>query len=94
MNQKINCEKKVGRFFRSPTLDTVKMVESTIKEFSGEFKKTEIWNRLPRKVMWSTFSVVLDYLEEFNRIVLGGDGVITYIWDANGVEKYLKRKAY
>ena len=61
--QIINMEK----IFRSPTLETVKMVEVTIKDNSGEFKKTQIWERLPRKIMWPTYLIILDYLEGENK---------------------------
>ena len=36
-------------FARSPTLDTVIMVEKTIEKYSGEFNRTELWKNLPRK---------------------------------------------
>lgn len=38
-------------FIRSPTLDTVLMVERTIENHSGEFNRTELWKNLPKKVM-------------------------------------------
>ena len=31
---------------RSPTLETIKMVEETISEYNGEFKKTQIFLHL------------------------------------------------
>src|SRR3989339_803621 len=51
-------------FARSPTLDTVVMAEKTIEKYSGEFGKTEIWKKLPKKVMWQTYLLVIDYLLE------------------------------
>lgn len=42
-------------FVRSPTLDTVLMVEGTIEENSGEYNRTELWKKLPRKVMLADF---------------------------------------
>ena len=53
--------KERSLFIRSPTLETVLMVEQTIDKYSGEFNKTELWKRLPRKVMWQTYLVILDY---------------------------------
>ena len=51
-------------FVRSPTLDTVIMVERLIEEHSGGFNRTELWKSLPKQVMWQTYYVViLDYLE-------------------------------
>lgn len=36
---------------RSPTLQTVLMVEKFIEENSGEYKKTDLFKNLPKKVM-------------------------------------------
>jgi len=82
------------RTLRSPTLETVSMVEKIIEEHSGEFKKTELWAILPRKVMWSTFTTILSYLEEINKIVISGEGIITYIWNPMLVNKVRSRKSY
>ena len=87
-----NTEGHEVRMFRSPTLETVKMVEKTIHKYSGEFKKTQLWQKLPRKVMWPTYLVILDYLEEINRIVISGNGVITYIWNPELAKRYLAKK--
>ena len=72
---------------RSPTLQTVLMVEKFIDENSGEYKKTELFNNLPRKVMWQTFQVIMEYLEETLRIVYDKEGFVVYIWNP----KFLKR---
>ena len=92
--QVINEDKQGVRIFRSPTLETVKMVESMIKDNSGEFKKTQIWEKLPRKIMWPTYLTILDYLEEINKIITGDDGIITYIWNPILLKKVLHRKHY
>ena len=52
---------------RSPKLQTVLMVEEFIKENSGEFKKTGLLDRLPRKVIWNKFQIIIRYLEESYR---------------------------
>lgn len=87
-------EKRVVKLFRSPTLETVYMVEQTIKSNSGEFKKTQIWEKLPRKIMWPTYLVILQYLEDINKIITGEDGVITYIWNPVLLKRVLSRKRY
>ena len=94
LKNKNNEERKIVRFFRSPTLETVKMVEEIIKKYSGEFKKTQIWEKLPRKVMWPTYLIILDYLEDSNKIIISDKRIITYIWNPKGVRKYLTRKEY
>lgn len=83
---------KNNLFVRSPTLDTVLMIESTIEKYSGEFNRTEIWKRLPRKVMWQTFLIVLDYLENINKIAFDRNGTIAYIWNPKLLKMLSKRK--
>ncbi len=89
-----NEVKRISRLFRSPTLETVKMVELTIKRYSGEFKKTQLWERLPRKVMWPTYLLILDYLEEINKIIISEDGIVTYIWNPKLAKMVRFRKSY
>lgn len=79
---------------RSPTLDTVLMVEKTIDKFSGEFNRTELWKKLPKKVMWQTYLIILDYLEKINKIGIAKNGVIVYIWSPEVAKRYMKRKTY
>ena len=76
---------------RSPTLQTVLMVEKFIEENSGEFTKTQVFNNLPKKVMWQTFQVIMEYLERSYRIVIEKDGVVTYIWNPKFYEKIKNR---
>lgn len=78
-------------FVRSPTLDTVLMVEKTIEEYSGEFNRTELWKHLPKKVMWQTFLVILDYLQEINKIAVDREGKIGYIWNPNLAKRLRQR---
>ncbi|MBN1644644.1 hypothetical protein JW851_01210 [Candidatus Woesearchaeota archaeon] len=79
-------------FVRSPTLETVLMVERTIEEHSGEYNRTELWKNLPRKVMWQTFLVILDYLGSINKIAVDRKGKIAYIWNPALAKKLAKRK--
>ena len=85
-------ELKNNPFVRSPTLATVLMVESFIDKHSGEYSRTEIWKRLPRKVMWQTFIVIIDYLQSINKIAIDGEGKIAYIWSPEAAIKFSKRK--
>lgn len=77
---------------RSPTLQTVLMVEKFIEENSGEYKKTELFNKLPKKVMWQTFQVIMEYLERSYRIIIEKDGRVVYIWNPEFYEKIKNRK--
>lgn len=78
--------------WRSPTLQTVLMVERFIEEHSGEYKKTELFEKLPKKVMWGTFQTIMRYLEETYRIIIDKDGKVIYIWNPKLVEKIRNRK--
>ena len=76
---------------RSPTLQTVLMVEKFIEENSGEYKKTDLFKNLPKKVMWQTFQVIMEYLEKNYRIIIEKNGVVTYIWNPKFYEKIKNR---
>ena len=74
-----------------PQLDTVLMVEEFIKENGGEYKKRSLWEHLPKKVMWQTYLVVLDYLQSINKIAIDRNGIVGWIWNPELVKKYLAR---
>lgn len=77
---------------RSPTLQTVLMVEKFIDENSGEYKKTELFKNLPKKVMWQTFQIIMEYLESTLKIAYDNEGYVVYIWNPELYEKYKNRK--
>ena len=78
---------------RSPTLQTVLMVEKFIEKNSGEFKKTDLFKNLPKKVMWQTFQVIMEYLESVYKIVYDKEGYIVYIWNPEFFNKIKNRPA-
>jgi len=89
----VNMETEERNIFaRSPTLETVLMVEEVIKDLSGEFNRTELWKKLPKKVMWQTYLVVLDYLQSINKIAIDSKGIIGYIWSPDIAKRFVKRK--
>ncbi len=77
---------------RSPTLETVFMVEKTIEQYSGELNKTNLWKKLPKKIMWSTYNIILDYLESINKIAFDKEGKIAYIWNPKLAKKLNSKK--
>jgi len=79
---------------RSPRLETVIMVEKFIKDNSGDFKKTELFNKLPKKVMWGTFNVILKYLWDTNKIGIDRKGFVVYIWNPEAARIFKDRKRY
>jgi hypothetical protein len=95
MNSKTLQKKysETNEIARSPTLQTVLMVEKFVKDNSGEYKKTELFKKLPKKVMWQTFQVIMEYLEDTGRIIYEKDGTIVYIWNPDFYEKIKNRPA-
>jgi hypothetical protein len=92
MLEKFRLRREENPLLRMPTLETVLMVEETIEKESGEFNRTELWKNLPKKVMWQTYLIVLDYLLSSNKIIIDPrDQKIVWIWDPRGIEK-LKKK--
>jgi len=73
----------------NPTLETVLMVERTIKKFSGELSVTNLWKKLPRKVMYQTYKVVVSYLIDSNKIIIEKNGKITWIWNPERIKRIL-----
>ena len=76
---------------RSPTLQTVLMVEKFIDENSGEYRKTDLFKNLPRKVMWQTFQVIMEYLESIHKIAYDNEGYVVYIWNPEFYERIKDR---
>ena len=77
---------------RSPTLETVFMVEKAIEKNSGELNRTELWKKLPKKVMWQTYVAILDYLEGINKIASDKEGKIGYIWNPSLAKRLRARR--
>ncbi len=72
---------------RSPTLQTVLMVEKFIDKYSGEYKKTDVFKKLPRKVMWQTFQIIMEYLESIHKVAYDNNGYVVYIWSPDFYNK-------
>ncbi len=83
-------KEKQKQILRYPRLDTVLMVEEFIQEHDGEFKKKQMWERLPKKMMYQTFSVVLDYLLLSGKISIDSEGKIGWIFYPEEAKKRLK----
>ena len=75
-----------------PQLDTVLMVEEFIKKHDGEFKKRRLWELLPRKMMYQTFCVIIDYLLYSRKISIDSERKIGWIYYPEIARDYFKRK--
>ncbi|MEF8880196.1 MAG: hypothetical protein V5A64_07395 [Candidatus Thermoplasmatota archaeon] len=72
-----------------PQLDTILMVEEKIQEMDYP-RKTELWKALPKKVMYQTFNLIIDYLESSGKILIDDDGRIVWIWNPELMKKVMK----
>ncbi len=80
-----------NNILRYPRLDTVLMVEKFIKEHDGEFKKRKLWESLPKKMMYQTFCVVIDYLLYSGKISIDKEGKVGWIYYPELTRKFHAR---
>jgi len=83
---------EIKKILHYPRLDSVLMVEKLIFETSGAYTKKQLWEKLPKKMMYQTFNVIINYLLYSGKIAVDSEGKIAWIWEPEGVERYLKRK--
>lgn len=74
----------------SPTLESVLMVEEAIQKYSQECGKYQLWKKLPKKMMYQTFQVILDYLESSGKIMIDKDGCIMWTYNPERIKKLIK----
>ena len=55
----------------SPTLASILMIEKSLEK-QEEIGKFQLWQRLPRKMMYQTFCTIIDYLEKSGKITING----------------------
>jgi hypothetical protein len=76
---------------RFPRLDTILMVETFIRKHDGEFKKRKLWESLPKKMMYQTFCVIIDYLLYSHKVSMDSEGKIGWIYYPKDAIVYWKR---
>ena len=76
----------------SPTLESVLTVEKTIQKYSQECGRYQLWKKLPKKMMYQTFQVILDYLEQSGKIIIDKDGCIIWIFNPERIKKLIKEE--
>ena len=77
---------------RYPRLDTVMMVEAHIKRHDGEFRRMKLWESLPKKMMYQTFCVIINYLIDSGKISINKEGKIGWRYYPQLARKYHERK--
>jgi len=82
---------KQEQILHYPRLDTILMVEETIKDAKEYPSKRQLRMALPKEIMYQTFNIILKYLEDSGKIVIK-DGRIIWIWNPELVKKYANSK--
>lgn len=75
----------------SPTLNTVLMVEDTLKDAGQVITIAEIKRRLPKKIMHQTLITILDYLQISGKIIIGTKGILWVYADKKELDELIKR---
>ncbi len=74
-----------------PTLRTVMMVEDTIRKADAVISRNELKRRLPVKIMHQTLNLILEYLENSGKIMIGSKGISWLQQDNPRLRAMLKR---
>ena len=76
---------------RYPRLDTVLMIENFIKKYDGEYRKKQLWENLPKRMMYQTYSIAIDYLLVSGKISVDAEGKIGWIFYPKQAEERMKK---
>ena len=82
---------KREKLAHSPTLNTVMMVEETLKNSGEPLTPAELKRRLPRKVMHQTLMQILDYLQLSGKIIIGTKGILWVFTERKELNELIKR---
>jgi len=74
----------------SPTLNTVMMIEETLRKAKEVLTIAELKRKLPRKVMHQTLTRVLDYLQFSGKILIGTKGVLWIFTERKELNSLIK----
>ncbi len=82
---------KKEEIIHSPTLNTVLMVEQTLKNAHELLSVAELKRRLPKKVMHQTLLYILDYLQLSGKVIIGTKGVLWIFTERKELNELMKR---
>lgn len=75
----------------NPTLESILMVERTIKKYSGEYTVYQLWKKLPRKITYQAYKVIISYLISSNKITMDSRKVLVWIWNPDMIKRLEKQ---
>ncbi len=80
------------KLLRYPRLDSLLMLERTVRSYDGECRKKELWQSLPKKMMYQTFCLALDYLIVSRKVSIDAEGKVGWIFYPANVRGKLMQK--
>ena len=80
----------MSKVLHEPKLDTILMVEKTIKDAEDYPTRMELWRMLPRKIQYQTFKRILEYLEASNKIVFNDRRIVWVAADNPKLKRLLE----
>ena len=78
----------------SPTLESVIRVEKAIQKHSQECGKYQLWKKLPKKMMYQTFQVILDYLEQSGKIIIDKEGFVIWTYNPKRIKQLISEDLF
>ena len=79
------------RMGHSPNLNTVLMVEETLRNAGEVVRLAELKRRIPRKVMHQTLLQILDYLQISGKILIGTKGILWVFAERKELDQLINR---
>lgn len=73
-----------------PQLNTILMIENTIKQHNGEYTITQLWRRLEKSVMYQTYKTAIDYLIESRKVIIKNKKLV-WIFNPELMDKLLAK---
>ena len=74
-----------------PNLNTILMVEETLKNSGELLTLAELKRKLPKKVMHQTLIKILDYLQLSGKILIGTKGILWVFAERKELDRLIKR---
>ena len=59
-----------------PKLDSILMVEKAIQDSEDYPTRMELWKSLPKQMQYQTFKLILEYLENSNKVMFEDNKII------------------
>jgi len=90
----INSSKNSLRILHYPKLDSILMVEKAIQESEDYPTRMELWKSLPKQMQYQTFKLILEYLENSNKIMFEEDKIIWIFANNKKLNKLIQEANY